>query len=143
MGYAGRCACGAVRAQIEGEPIALRQCWCRQCQKIAAGSPTNNAMFALAGLTVEGDLAINSYVAASGNTLTHSFCGRCGTAVMAQSSARPHLRTIRLGFLDPGHGLAPTVAIWTDEAPDWAVIDPALERFPRQPPAPASPPNSA
>ena len=55
---------------------------------------------------------------------------------MGQSSARPQFRTLRLGFLDDARGLAPTVAIWTDEAPAWASIDPALETFPRQPPAP-------
>ena len=43
--YTGRCACGQVRLRIESEPLALRQCWCRQCQQVAAGSPTNNALF--------------------------------------------------------------------------------------------------
>jgi hypothetical protein len=136
MPYAGRCACGAVTAAIAGEPVALRQCWCRQCQTIAAGSPSSNAMFAAQDVAIQGLLATNSYVAASGNTLTHSFCPGCGTQVMAQSSARPEFRTVRLGFLQPPHALRPRVAIWTEEAPDWAAIDPALERFPRQPPPP-------
>jgi hypothetical protein len=43
---------------------------------------------------------------------------------------------IRLGLLDADHGLEPAMAIWTDDAPDWAVIDPALERHERQPPTP-------
>lgn len=136
MAYTGRCACGAVTATIRGEALTVRQCWCRQCQQIAAGSPTTNAMFATADLQIQGELASTDYVAASGNTLTHSFCARCGTPVMGASSARPQFRTIRLGFLDPGHGLAPQVAIWTEDAPAWAVIDPALETFPRQPPPP-------
>lgn len=134
--YTGRCACGAVTATIEGEAFAVRQCWCRQCQQIAAGSPTTNAMFAADAVALQGELASTSYTAASGNTLTQSFCGKCGTHVMGQSSARPQFRTIRLGFLDTPNDLAPQVAIWTDDAPAWAVIDPALERFPRQPPPP-------
>jgi hypothetical protein len=138
MTYSGRCACGSVTASIEGAPIAVRQCWCRQCQQVAAGSPTNNAIFATADVTLRGAIATTSYVAASGNTLTHSFCAGCGTPVMAQTSARPQFRTIRLGFLSPGHGLSPSAAIWTEEAPAWAKVDPALEHFPRQPPPPAS-----
>ena len=138
MRYSGKCACGAVTASIDGEPVAVRQCWCRQCQRIAAGSPTNNAIFAFEGMTFAGDLAEFSYVAASGNTLTQSFCGTCGTPVVARSSARPRFRTIRLGFLDPGHDLKPTVAIWTDDAPAWAAIDPALEKVARQPSPPKS-----
>jgi hypothetical protein len=134
--YTGRCACGAVTAEIAGEPVTVRQCWCRQCQQLAAGSPTTNAMFATRDLTIAGELATHSYGAASGNTLTHSFCAVCGTPVMAQSSARPEFRTTRLGFLQQPHGLRPQVAIWTEDAPDWAVIDPQLEQFPRQPPPP-------
>ena len=138
--YTGRCACGAVTATITGQALTVRQCWCRQCQQIAAGSPTTNAMFATDDLTIEGELATTSYTAASGNTLTQSFCAKCCTPVMGQSSARPQFRTIRLGFLDVPNDLAPQVAIWTEDAPAWAMIDPALEHFPRQPPPPAAKP---
>ncbi len=136
MPYTGRCECGAVTATVNGEPLATRQCWCAQCRKIASGSPTTNAMFLAADVALAGAIATNSYIADSGNTLTHSFCPRCGTQVMAQSSARPHIRTLRIGFLDEPHGLAPQMAIWIEEAPGWAVIDPAIEQHPRQPPAP-------
>jgi hypothetical protein len=138
MTYTGRCACGAVSAEIEGEPVATRQCWCWQCQQVAAGGPTNNAIFRADGIAFSGETATHSYVAASGNTLTHHYCARCGTPVYAQSSARPQFRTIRFGFLEPGHGLVPQMAIWTDDAPAWAQIDPAIERFAGQPPAPPS-----
>ena len=136
MTRTGRCACGAVTARIEGEPLAVRQCWCRQCQQAAAGGPTHNAMFNTADVEIEGELATHAYLAASGNTLTHSFCPKCATQVYAQSSARPQFRTIRLGFLDPGHDLRPQMAIWLDDAPEWAVIDPDIEHFSRQPPIP-------
>lgn len=139
MSYTGRCNCGTVTITIEAEPVTTRQCWCRQCQKIAAGGATNNAIFPLQAITIEGHRAQSSYVAASGNTLTHEFCGTCGTHVLAHSSARPHLRTIRLGMLDEGNGLEPAMAIWLDDAPGWACIDPSLEQWRQQPPAPATP----
>ena len=134
--YTARCACGAVTATIDGEPIAVRQCWCRQCQQAASGGPTNNATFLVAEWEMSGDLASHRTPAASGNTLIQYFCPKCGTPVMGQSSARMHMASVRLGFLDEGHGLKPAAAIWLDDAPDWAQIDPALERFDRQPPAP-------
>lgn len=136
MTYTGRCNCGAVSATIEAEPIATRQCWCRQCQKAAAGGATNNAIFPVEAVSLTGEVTQWGYVADSGNTLTQSFCAQCGGAVHAQSSARPQLMTFRIGFLDEPHGLRPEAAIWTDEAPAWAQIDPALPSFPRQPPPP-------
>lgn len=136
LGYSGRCACGQVTLEIAGEPVGTRQCWCRQCQQVAGGGPTHNAIFKTDEVQLTGELASNGWIAASGNTLTNWFCPSCGSPVFCQSSARPQFKTVRIGMLDPGHGLRPQMAIWTDDAPDWAVIDPALERFPQQPPAP-------
>ena len=136
MGYAGRCACGAVEVRIDGEALGVRQCWCRRCQKIAAGGPTHNAIFLTADIWIDGVTASDSYVADSGNTLTRSHCPACGTPILGGSSARPQMRVLRLGILDEPHGLKPTMAIWASEAPDWAIIDPAIETFPAQPPIP-------
>jgi hypothetical protein len=89
-------------------------------------------------VTLSGALASWNYLASSGNTLTQSFCPACGTPVFAQSSARPQFMTIRLGFIEEPHGLAPEMAIWTSEKPIWATIDPAMATYAEQPPAPPS-----
>ncbi len=140
MAYTGRCNCGAVTAQITGKTVGVRRCWCRQCQKAAAGSATTNAIFETDNVAVDGELGSWGYVAPSGNTLTQSFCRQCGTPIMAQSSARPQFRTVRIGFLDEPHDLKPQMAIWMDEKPDWAVEDETLETVARQPPPPAPAP---
>ncbi len=134
--YTGRCTCSSISISIVGEPIATRQCWCRQCQQLALGGPSNNAIFKAEEVQIQGTLASSSWAAASGNTLTFHFCPSCGTQIYAQSSARPHLKTVRFGAIDEPHGLSPSVAIWTEEAPAWAIINPALEQWPQQPPAP-------
>ncbi|MCY1671589.1 GFA family protein [Novosphingobium sp. SL115] len=136
MSYSGECACGSVRLKVSGDPLGTRQCWCRQCQKIAAGGPTHNAIFKAEDVEITGVLAENGWTAASGNTLTFHFCPSCGTQVFGQSSARMHLKTVRFGMLGADSGLAPQMIIWTDDAPAWAQFDPALERWPQQPPAP-------
>lgn len=136
MSYTGRCNCGKVTLAIEGEPVATRQCWCRQCQRLAMGGPTHNAMFLTEHVAIDGELASSTYRAASGNDITRWFCPACGNSVYGQSSARLQFRAVSFGLLDQPHGLRPQSAIWTDEAPDWAVLDPDLEQFPRQPPPP-------
>ena len=137
MSYRGQCQCGAVTASITAEPVAVRQCWCRQCQQVAGGAATNNAIFPTDAVTLTGAPATHSYAAASGNVLTHSYCADCGTPVMAQSNARPQFRTFRLGFLDPGHGLAPQAAIWR---PRWHKLERvAGDRCGTRPSRPTSP----
>lgn len=132
--YSGQCNCGAVSIRISGEPLEVRQCWCRQCQKVAGGFATTNAFFGTDEIALSGETSSHAYEAASGNILTHIFCRSCGNPIIAHSSARPHLQVVRLAMLDGNHGLAPTMAIWTDEAPSWAKIDPELTLFQRQPP---------
>ncbi|MFM5906116.1 MAG: GFA family protein [Novosphingobium sp.] len=136
--YTGRCACGSVTATITGEPLAVAQCWCRQCQKLAGGAATVNARFDVDDIAVHGELASFGYTAASGNDYTQMFCPKCGNPVMARTSGRPNARTFRLGFLDEGHGLSPTISIWLSEAPDWAVVDPDIAKHKQQPPIPPS-----
>jgi hypothetical protein len=139
MGYTGKCACGAVTLTMSAAPLATRQCWCRQCQTIAAGGATNNAIFPADSVHIEGALASSTWTAASGNTLAFHFCPVCGTQVYGQSSARPQMKTVRFGVIDQPHDLAPQAVIWTADAPAWAVFDPELDHFERQPPAPATP----
>ncbi|SCY76168.1 Uncharacterized conserved protein [Novosphingobium aromaticivorans] len=136
MTYTGSCACGAVTLEISGKTLGTRQCWCRQCQQIAAGGPTNNAIFRAEDVRIDGELSTGEWPAASGNTLTFSFCPSCGAQIFAQSSARKHLVTVRIGVIDTPNDLRPEMAIWTEEAPAWAQIDPRLENYPRQPPPP-------
>ncbi len=138
MTYTGQCACGAVHFTITAAPIAVRQCWCRRCQKMAGGGPAHNAMFPTEALTITGPVAHTGYTADSGTAIHWDFCPTCGTPLLAYAPvARPHLRAVRLGVLDQPNDLAPQMVIWTGEAPAWAVFDPAIPQYPAAPPAPA------
>ncbi len=139
MSYSGRCACDAVKIAIEGEPVVVRQCWCRHCQQLGGGGATVNAIFPTQGVRAEGPVHWNEHLADSGNTLRWGFCAECGSQLFAISSARPQFQVVRLGAIDQPHGLRPQAAIWTAEAPEWAVLDPELERLPGQPQPPPRP----
>lgn len=136
MAYTGRCLCGAVTLEFSAEPIATVQCWCSQCQKIASGSSSNNAIFKGEDVILSGALATATWTAASGNTLECFFCPSCGTHVYGRNSGRLHLSAVRLGVIDEPHGLKPEKIVWTGEAPAWAVLDPTLEQWPQQTPPP-------
>ena len=130
----GSCQCGAVRISTSVEPITTRACWCHDCQKLAAGGPTHNALFKTEEVTVEGEVRWHDVLADSGNRLARGFCPQCGTPLLVQSHARRHLMGVRIGAFDDVTDLAPASLIWTEAAPRWAMLDPNLPKTDRQPP---------
>jgi hypothetical protein len=136
MTITGGCLCGAVRYAIKAEPVAVRVCWCRDCQKVGAGSGTVNVFFPSEALRLDGALADYVNRADSGNVMHRRFCPACGTPVTTQSEARMHLVGVRAGTLDDPGAIRPELTIWTASAPEWAPIDPALPRTEGQPPPP-------
>src|SRR5271166_6099264 len=101
MTISGGCLCGAVRFEIEADaPLGVRQCWCRVCQYLGAGSATVNAIFPKEALTVSGPLAEYLSQADSGSTMRRRFCPECGTALFSESERRPHLVVVRVGALE-------------------------------------------
>src|ERR1039457_4631828 len=132
---AGGCLCGAVRYQIDAEPITSRACWCRLCQRIGAGSGTVNVCFPTAATRIEGELRDYISVADSGNRMHRRFCPSCGVHLFSEAEARPHLIFVRAGTLDDPEIGRPLASIWLSQTPSWACIDDQLLRFDGQPPA--------
>jgi hypothetical protein len=130
----GSCQCGAVTVATTAEPFHRRQCWCKDCQKLAAGGPTHNAFFKAEEVAFAGPVKSHDVLAASGNHLERAFCGECGTPLYAQSHVRRHLITVRIGLFDEPESLRPQSIIWTESAPSWAHLDPDLPHTERQPP---------
>lgn len=136
----GRCLCGAVSFKLTCEPLAIRVCWCRDCQHLAANG-TVNVLVPVEAFTSSGPLSEHTTKADSGNEITRQFCPDCGTHLFAKSSARPQFRVVRVGNLDEPSSVRPKVNIWAASAPGWACLDPALERVEHQPlPPKPSPP---
>ncbi len=130
----GGCLCRKVRFRISAAPIAMRLCWCRDCQYFAAGNATVNVVFPSNALELEGELTDYVSIADSGSRMHRRFCPSCGTPVFSASEARPHLVIVRNGTLDDTELLNPSATIWTDSAPEWAWIDETHPRFEGQPP---------
>jgi len=126
----GGCLCGAVRFKAEGEPINVRICHCRNCQK-AMGSPFfARALFPQSALTVEGETGSHS----SSETLDRVFCKRCGTRLLSRRR-NGSASGIALATFDDRDAFAPTEHIWVSEKIDWVKLDDGLPRYPQGPPS--------
>ena len=133
MTRTGGCRCGAVRYTLGAEPFAVRLCWCRDCQYWSTGNAAVHMLVPRDAVRVDGELDGWDSMAESGNHMRRSFCPRCGTPMFSEACENTERMVIRVGTLDDATGIVPTTVIWTDSAPAWAPIDPALQAFPRQP----------
>jgi len=133
MTRTGGCICGAIRYTLSEEPVTVRLCWCRDCQYWAGGNAPLNLRMRRSAVQVEGTPRSWASQADSGNHMLRSFCGECGTQMFSQSLEHPEFMVVRAGTLDDASGIRPLATIWTDSAPAWAAIDPAIPSFPRQP----------
>ncbi len=121
----GGCLCGAVRFRCEGEPLNVRICHCRNCQK-AMGSPFfARALFARDQLSVEGETT--RY--ASSEALDRVFCTACGTRLFAWRK-NGTAAGVALAVFDDRNAFAPTEHIWVSEKMDWVKFDDGLPQYP-------------
>ena len=135
MTHNGQCLCGQVSFTIDADPVGARYCWCRDCQRIASGSPTVNVLFPEEAVTYSGEMTKLELVADSGNTVERGFCPTCGSQMYSRTvkPAGTMPMRVRAGTLDDPNLMAPSAIIWAESAPDWAVFDPDMPRHERGP----------
>ena len=120
----GGCLCGAVRFKTDGEPVNVRICHCRTCQK-AMGSPFYaRALFEPRALTVEGEIAAYP----SSEAVERVFCKRCGTRLFSRRINGTAIG-VALATFDDRNAFAPTEHIWVSEKIDWVRIDDGLRQY--------------
>jgi hypothetical protein len=120
----GGCFCGAVRFKTEGEPVNVRICHCRNCQK-AMGSPFfARALFDQRALVVEGDTACYP----SSEALDRVFCKVCGTRLFARRT-NGTVVGVALAVFDDRNAFAPTEHIWVSEKMVWVRLDDGLRQY--------------
>ena len=137
MTHTGQCLCGQVRYTIDAEPLGARICWCRDCQRIASGSPTVNVLFPEEAVRFEGEMGRFRRIADSGNEVERGFCSGCGAQIYSRT-LQPVGTPIRIrsGTLDNPDLMAPTAIIWASKAPAWAELDPNLPQHVEGPGSP-------
>jgi hypothetical protein len=125
----GGCLCGAVRLKVRGEPINVRVCHCRNCQK-AMGSPFfARALFPQDALTIEGDSARYP----SSNAIERVFCKTCGTRLLSWRT-NGTAAGVALATFDDRNAFVPTEHIWVKEKMNWVKLDDGLPQYAEQAP---------
>ena len=132
--FVGGCACGALRYRCTAEPYVSYARHCTECRKRTGSAYGVSLQVPAEAVTIEaGTPKRRARTADSGNTINSSFCAACGTTIMSENEARPHIRVIFAGTLDDPSWVPILADIFTDSAMPWVHLDADVERFPRMP----------
>ncbi len=132
----GGCQCGALRYRVEGKPVALAVCHCKDCQR-ASGSAFGMSLIVRRDSfrLLSGEPKSFTKTADSGNQVGCYFCGDCGTRIYHSPSVMPDTLNVKPGTLDDPSWLTPDVHVWTKRKHAWVLIPdgvPSLEGQPQQ-----------
>ena len=127
----GGCHCGAVRYEIDGEPMHHALCHCSDCRRHAGAPMVGWAMFpADAVKTVKGEPKI---YASSENGRRH-FCADCGTGLFYTNDVMlPGKIDVQTGTLDDPDTLPAGAHIQVADRISWMATAhelPSFERYP-------------
>ena len=131
MKLEGGCHCGAIRYEVDGEPLTHALCHCTDCGR-SAGAP-------MVGWTMYPEVALR---VTKGTPKTHAssehgrrqFCPDCGTGLFYSNAAMlPGLVDIQSGTYDDPEAVPARVHIQLAERIGWMATAhelPGFERFP-------------
>jgi hypothetical protein len=131
--YTGGCACGAIRYEIEAEPVMAGHCQCRDCQRDSGTGHASHVAFPRAAARVSGQATLWDKAADSGNIVTRAFCPTCGSPLFSTNNAMPEFLFVRAASLDDPSLYKPKMVVWAKSAQGWDYTDPALPKFQKMP----------
>jgi hypothetical protein len=132
--FTGGCACGAVRYEIDAQPVMQLHCQCSKCRKLSGTGHTAIMAFPGPAVKLTGRLAGWSYIADSGATATRYHCPACGSPISGETTGVPGVLAIMAGSLDDPSVFKPQAAVFTETGQHWDVLAEHLPRFAKMPP---------
>lgn len=129
----GGCQCGAIRYRVEGDPVAVGICHCKECQR-QSGSAFGMSFIVPrdAFRLSRGSPKTFTRSSDSGRPVVCAFCPECGTRIYHEARWRAGVLNIKPGTLDDTSGLKPAAQVWTSSKQGWLEL-PGLASFERQP----------
>ena len=129
----GKCLCGAIEFELDGDLPNLYQCHCSLCRKVTGSSA--NAAFRIAADQFEwisGSGKIREFVTETG--FKSHFCATCGSPVPNLTS-NDSAYWIPVGLLEGTSELELVAHLYVASRASWDVIEDAGKQFDKMPDA--------
>jgi hypothetical protein len=130
----GGCLCGAVRYEVNGDPIVTAHCHCEHCRKTAGAGHTTIAAFPKSAVKMTGTLKTYRIKADSGMLTARAFCPECGSWMSEAPESMPDAVAITVATLDNPEALQPQMRFYEKRRISWDRVDPDLPAFATVPP---------
>lgn len=131
--FAGGCLCGALRYVADGEPAVSGHCYCADCRKASGSGFIPFMVFAARAVRFSGAPRSFATQASGGRQALRNSCPTCAALVFGGAIGTDDSHTIYAGSLDDATLFHPSVAIFTRDRPEWAIIPPGIPAYETQP----------
>lgn len=127
----GGCLCGQVRFKSDAEPLFQAICHCKHCQKQAGSAYSVVVGLPRAALELTGETKSYEDTGDSGGKIARVFCPNCGSPILSDPAAMPHITILKAGTLDDTGWVTPAVHVWTESAIPCTVIPEGVQAYAR------------
>jgi hypothetical protein len=122
-GMTGGCQCGEVRFEVQGRPVDLYVCHCRECQKQSSSAFGISLMVRSVDLVLlAGTPKVWTRPATLAGSLDCAFCPNCGSRLWHGNSEQEEVVSIKGGTLDRPPDLTHAKHVWTSRKLPGVVI---------------------
>lgn len=125
----GGCLCGTIRYHIEGQPLFVSQCCCKDCQKATGTGHTTIIGIHKDQLKMDGTPATYTNTGDTGGSVTRHFCGHCAGRLYTSGDTPGDHIMVQAGSLDEPGQVSPQNVIYMKDKVSWDFVDPDLPKF--------------
>ena len=123
----GRCLCGSITYEIEGDVLGTVVCHCDHCQRQSGGAFSVNLVALESQLHVSGELKTYNELDEKGEVcVQRRFCGDCGSPIVSVLTRPAGIVAIKVGTLDDKSAVSPTTEAWCVDKQPWVVALPGM-----------------
>lgn len=123
----GSCLCGMVAYEVDSLDTPIGHCHCNTCRKAhGAAYGTNAGVMRNHFRWLQGEQSLSRFESSPGKI--RYFCSRCGSHILAERPAQPHV-ILRVATLDDDPNVRATMHVWRSHDVPWLQDDPAAPHY--------------
>lgn len=121
MTRTGRCLCGNITYELEGDLMATAVCHCEHCQRQSGAAFSTNLIAQADQLTVSGDMATYEDRGRTGDAVyvRRRFCGDCGSPIVSEVMEPQGMIAVKAGTLNDTSEVRPILQAWCVDKQPW------------------------